>query len=277
MTVSTDLEWVLSCPSLLNVSSQPELLDGAAWLADLREEFNFLNSHVDPDIETPRRLGFYYENLLEYLFNKSSQVSDIKRNIQIKNDKNTLGELDFIGRYSGSAFHLECAVKFYLRVGTGSKLSDFIGPGKADRLDLKYHRIIHHQLPIDAHPMAQTTLASHNLVVHQRVLLMQGYLFHPWEGGCPAELAAEINPDHWQGWWLRQTDVQKLCETDSDLQFMPLQKPFWLAVKGEESFGMAGLRSWLETVTRPVLVSRGDFRGNHWVEKDRGFIVPDHW
>ena len=172
---------------------------------------------------------------------------------------------------------LECAVKFYLRVGAGTELRHFIGPGKVDRLDIKYQRFLNHQLPIDQHPAASAILAAHQFSITQQALLLQGYLFHPWGEGCPPQLAAEINPHHWQGWWLRQGDVKKLSEADSALRFAILQKPFWLAARADENLELERLEVLLSGVSCPVLISRGYVTDHGWKELDRGFVVPDNW
>ncbi|MFW1676401.1 DUF1853 family protein [Pontibacter sp. JAM-7] len=276
MTVTTDLEWVLRSPSLIKLPSGSGITDATDWLTGLIEPAGYTESTLDEAIPAPRRLGFYYENIVEFIFNKSSQITVFKRNIQVKKDKITLGEFDFIGQQNQQIFHLECAVKFYLRVGKGDQLSDYIGPGKTDRLDKKYLRLLEHQLPLAKHRAAKDLLQQLNLIPQRQRLLLQGYLFHPWQEGCPEQLAPEINPAHLQGWWLRQASASTLWQ-DTQLQLMPLDKPYWLHARLQAPISQAEFNHWLSQQTRPVLVSRGIIDKGAWAETDRGFIVPDTW
>jgi hypothetical protein len=233
-----------------------------------------LDRTESPITSPPKRLGIYYENLVESLIKNKPEPIDYKRNIQVKRDKTTLGEFDFIGSNEASSFHLECAIKFYLRVGPGDQLSDYIGPGKKDRLDIKWKRLLDHQLPLSTTMEGISACREHDVISPKQVLLLQGYLFHPFKEGVPENMAQEINPNHLNGWWLKQSDVVLLGE---DLEFAQMHKPYWLTPNISQAMNIEELKERIQDLNFPILITRGIFRNNQWQEHDRGFIVPDAW
>jgi len=221
-----------------------------------------------------RNLGSYYENLVHKLLLSADNTSAIHRNIKVYDGKVTLGEMDFIGRINSIDFHLECAVKFYLRVDTGSELSHFIGPGKKDRLDIKYERMLSHQLKLSQTSLGKLTCAKLDLAPTLLMFLLQGYLFHPFDefvASHTTSLHPDINPDHLQGWWLRQSELEKLKFSG---YFATMRKPNWLLCQSVEKMDFKQLSELITETTRPVLIARLDLEGE---ELDRGFVVPDNW
>lgn len=268
--MNSDLLWILNQPSLMNL---PEGIKPFSWL--LERLGNSVASNMNTDqIKHPKRLGIYYENLVEIALLNADQPIVLKRNTQVKKQKITLGEFDFIGGIEGDDFHLECAIKFYLRVGPGNKTSDYIGPGKKDRLDIKWKRMLEHQLPLSSCAEGIQACQEHNLSPQTKVLLLQGYLFHPFQEGAPKQLASEINPEHLQGWWLRSRDISLLGE---QFQTAIMHKPYWLNAVITETIDKTSLQEVLKETNFPLLVTRGLMSEDGWKEHDRGFIVPDLW
>jgi len=268
--MNADLEWILNTPSLIN---HPEGISPFSCLKDHLQQANV--SIADKLlINPPKRLGIYYENLIEYLINQHLQPSVLRRNEQVIKNKKTLGEFDFIGRIDKSDFHLECAIKFYLRVGGGEQLSDYIGPGKQDRFDIKYQRMFNHQIPLSSSPEGLAVCLQHGIAPQYKLVLLQGYLFHPFSESIPHNLAKEINPSHLSGWWLRSSETPSL---GADYQFGIMRKPFWLTPIVNETIGISELQTIVEAAQKPFLITRGRLLNGTWQEKDRGFIVPDAW
>ncbi|WP_027856450.1 DUF1853 family protein [Marinobacterium jannaschii] len=276
-----DMQWCLQAPSLMN---PPESRDGADWIRKLYRP----GSLADTGQTQPAgqyRLGLYYETIIRSILKNTPQLSDLYHNIQVIDAKRTVGEFDFIGRLSGGlTFHLECAIKFYLRVGDGSCLDHFVGPARQDRLGLKWQRLIDKQLNLSQTDAGQTRLNELGFDgIDRTLVLIQGYLFHPYDEfpvTAAASLHQAINKDHLQGWWLRQYLAVELTRSISSFQL--LLKPRWLT---PETCGSAPAfqselltaESFLERIgstTQPVLVARIDSSGK---EVDRGFVVPDDW
>lgn len=274
-----DFEWLLHSPMLM------QLPDGLLPFSSVINDALVNNPQLTPDrIEalsasfvSPQdsyKLGLYYEELVNHILNNSTYIYDLKRNIKVFSNKITLGEYDFIGRAQQGDFHLECAVKFYLRVGSGNRLEDYIGPGKKDRLDIKWQRMLNHQLALSNTPAGLAQCQQYGLQPSLRALLLQGYLFHPFAEGCPAHLADGINPKHLQGWWIRTSELSLI---ESDALFIEMKKPYWLSPVIEQPLDFTALASLAATKRSPVLVCRVKNGAAGWYELDRGFIVPEDW
>ncbi len=158
-------------------------------------------------IEQPvaRRLGRYFEDLFAIILWMIFPDFDIERGIQIRQGKNTLGELDFVIKNgSDICLHVETAVKFYLCAGTTRKLQDFVGPQKRDRLDLKWHKILDHQLQ---------TQPEEKILFSNRQYFLRGVLFYPWIdflGQLPEY--DELYARHIYSWWIEFNKLGYLLE-----------------------------------------------------------------
>ncbi|WP_415884614.1 DUF1853 family protein [Neptuniibacter sp. QD34_54] len=264
--MENDIDWVFNSPSLINT---PKSLTS---FQDLLEHDKSKSVAINCSTFIARNLGGYYENIVNFILKNDIYLTDIKRNIKIFKDRRTLGEFDFIGRSLTGDFHLECAIKYYLRVGSGTKLHNFIGPGKRDRLDIKYEKMIEHQLKLSKTTQGIHACKSEGLSPSIFVMLVQGYLFHPFaEFGTRTEFHPAINPSHLQGWWLRQNALSHI--NDSDFYTIMI-KPHWLIADQSNLLDYAELKTELSKADRPILVARLDKTGK---ELDRGFVVPDDW
>ncbi|WP_415891405.1 DUF1853 family protein [Neptuniibacter sp. SY11_33] len=264
--MENDIDWVFNSPSLINVPNS------FASIQDLLcKDSSKLVSDTHPDFSA-KNLGGYYENIVNYNLNNNPHLFDIKRNIKVFNNIVTLGEFDFLGRSLMGDFHLECAIKYYLRVNSGTRLDDFIGPGKKDRLDIKYERMLEHQLKLSQTPQGIQACQSEGLSPSIFVMLVQGYLFHPFaEFGSETDLHQAINPNHLQGWWLRQRELKNLQGADT---YTIMHKPHWLVADQSILLDYVGIKAELLKADRPILVARFDKTGK---ELDRGFVVPNEW
>lgn len=274
--LNNDIRWILNSPGLIRHDYclkaehliQQQHATQRSVSAQLVEQEKYSDSHIS--------LGIYYENLVEDIIRNLIQPTEIKRNIQIYKDKVTLGEFDFLFRNDKTNFHLECAVKYYLRVGDGSELAHFIGPGKRDRLDKKWQRLISHQIALSGTAEGKQYCHERNLTPDQLIILLQGYLFHPlheWQSsGFEPQLNAAINPSHLQGWWLRETDLNLFDKNDCN--FSIARKPYWLHPKTDVILDYDTLAYALAKLERPELVIRLDEQHK---EIDRGFVVPKDW
>lgn len=268
-----DLSWILNSPSLVRDKHYPFII-GAEWLNEIADVSDA--AVVSAANEHPR-LGIYYENLVNAILNKSPQLSDIERNIQVSSNKITIGEFDFIGRHHHNSeqidFHLECAIKFYLCRGDGSKLSDFVGPNKRDRLDIKLDKMTTQQLLLSKTDIGSQCCLDHGIAPQTLVLLLQGYLFFHYDvWDKPLALHQAINPNHHRGWWLREDEVNQL---DENFLFAELIKPYWLSNQLSEYDEKQHFIAKNLPINRPKLISRID--KNTLKEVDRGFVVPRDW
>lgn len=270
--IKQDIEWVLSSPSMMAL---PASLDAHCWLQAQQVDIN--HASLDEHIIT-KRLGSYYENIINEILKNIPHLRDIKRNIQVKDDSITRGEFDFLFRSNtGECFHLECAIKFYLCTHHGSTLAEFEGPNRQDRLDLKWDKLLHKQSNLSDTLAGTKTASSLGLHPNRKLILLQGVLFYPF-GNAPSPTHSAIHPQHQKGWWLRASDHRKLV--DADYQFQILTKPHWLALPKPDKDLLLDEKALTElaaTLDHPRLMARLKRTNRGWEEVDRGFVVPDNW
>ena len=264
LQLSDDIQWLSDSKPLMKMPS---------WLS----EFKFQTTPDSPDIPTyidwkgSHRLGFYFEYLVEQYLRFNEQPIDINRNIAIRESKRTIGELDFLLQQDGHNRHLEVAVKYYLCTGDGTQLSDYIGPGKRDRLDIKWSRLVTHQCRLANKDVSRSTLAE--LGFPQPIapqLLLTGYLFYH-KGVQPDKQPKDISEHHLHGWWVRAIEAEEFLTTDCRYQILP--KLHWLSGTGVSPINRDELLDSCSHFGAPKLIRL--LGGNK--ELSRGFIVPDDW
>lgn len=103
----------------------------------------------------------------EFLFSEAikacSKYSVLKENIQINQEKLTLGELDYILKSNTNhLYHVELACKFYLlKEDESSQLEgQWIGPNLKDTLADKINKFKSRQFPLLRHPATKEVLTS---------------------------------------------------------------------------------------------------------------------
>ncbi|GAA4888926.1 hypothetical protein GCM10023311_11120 [Flaviramulus aquimarinus] len=96
------------------------------------------------------RLGKYVERLVSFELQQQKDISILSENIQIQNDKITLGELDCLLLRNNKPIHLEVIYKFYLYDASVGKteIDHFIGPNRKDSLKEKLTKLTEKQLPL---------------------------------------------------------------------------------------------------------------------------------
>ena len=141
----------------------------------------------------PKRLGRRFESLLTALFEQTEQCKLLKHGLVVRDQKQTLGELDYLIQLDSQVLHLEVAIKFYAGIGSSSDRSRqqaWIGPSCQDRLDIKINHLLHHQLQLSQTEHGQQALDQHDLPTPDQTLgLIYGYLIQPWN-------AVDQRPEH---------------------------------------------------------------------------------
>ncbi|GGI57462.1 DUF1853 family protein [Winogradskyella haliclonae] len=96
------------------------------------------------------RLGKRVEEFMSHQLKNLDNIDVLAESIQIKNDKITIGELDFLLRNKLVYIHLEMIYKFYLYNPNlnGDVLSKWIGPNRKDSLIYKLQKLREKQLPL---------------------------------------------------------------------------------------------------------------------------------
>jgi uncharacterized protein len=286
-----DLAWLLFAPDLLRAEhvgvplahplAEPDARDATLdWLHALDATPDALHTRArDPKFT---RLGIYAESLLGFFLAQGPLARLIAANVPLRQGRRTIGECDFLLESAdGARLHWELAVKFYLHIGDGAsrvaRLSDYVGPNLQDRFDLKYARLVTHQLSMTARPeFAALGLGG----PWDAQLYIKGRLFYH---DTRVEPAPEIGAAHLRGFWMTASEWH---EADHGARAWVVQpRMAWLASRRldpDDAEALltqaAGIHERLQQTPSPTMIAaymRDESGG--WLEDARGFIVPDDW
>ena len=201
-TLAGELEWLTQAPPLI---TPPPGCDSAdAILRQCAGEPGVLRRAAGSLAEQPRprRLGQHFENLVAAVIQHSQRYRLIARNVPLRLNGNTLGELDMLveDRHTGERMHWELALKFYLGLPGEPEARAWPGPNNPkDQLTRKIDHLYHQQLPRSTEPAVAALLAEQGLHVDRRLLLTRGRLFYPADES--ATPPAEVTEEHEGGTW----------------------------------------------------------------------------
>lgn len=261
------------------------------------------------------RLGRYAEQLLHFALLNSPSLELLAAGLQVRDVRRgnmTLGECDFLleRRADRQLLHWELAVKLYLFVPPAGPIAQvpplderslqfhWLGPNLADSLADKVARLLGHQLRLTTFEAVRSALPAAGPWLPQ--VYLKGWLFHPLTQ--PATLPQVAAETHGRGWWATldewwvQAQATLSVQGDAsssagvgDEAWAILPRARWLAPArvGEHAvFSLAAMRERIEThwrergVAEPLLVvslTRPASAQGDWIERTRGFIVPDYW
>lgn len=133
-----------------------------------------------------KRLGFYCESLLSYFFQTFPGITLWLQNIQLHEEKRTVGEIDFVISWRGKSYHIELAVKYYLLLpDSNPKIArNWIGPSRKDDLHKKLTKVQQHQLPLGKHQSVQKRLPKSITDAMNSYFLFRGHFFAHNEVDC---------------------------------------------------------------------------------------------
>ena len=289
--LKNDLNWLCQSPVLLAHDAHPTLLrqplpphsniDIQILLDDadaLEESLTHRRQHL---------LGIYYETLWQYIFLHTPQLEVVDSNRQVNDNRKTVGEFDLLYRTQGSNHHREMAIKLYLGLpGTSTDASNWVGPGLIDRLDLKLERLLTHQITLALTDAGRTSLKEIDFDSPRPEILLQGYLFYPWNRECPPPAIASAN--HNRGDWLPLSQLDEYLDdirAVSGYSTLPTRQ--WLSpVNTSETEDEAFVNrdqlqklicKYFKINNRPVLVAACSHNGTSYKEQQRFFIVPNNW
>ena len=284
------LAWLLTSPNLLDSNSvqwshhiATLLIDDTDhvhdWLSGLDQHPSVL--HQALEIHKHKRLGHYAEDLLAFYLQHQGKLH--ARNLQVNQEnRQTMGEFDFLIQLPAGLLHWEIATKFYLfhcdetiseRVPDAY---DFLGPNLADTLGAKMHKIIKQQLAL-SHNMTAKLMLSQPVMRAQA--LVKGWLFYHTSHQTHLTLEG-IAPDHCRGFWWTLADLEKIAIPHA----LVLPRLAWLAPAQCDEDQVLDRLALLETLHRqmqrdqmPVMVAIMSKHGAVMQEFCRGMVVPDDW
>ncbi len=235
-----------------------------------------------------RRLGVYFEHLVEFFIAHDASLSLAQRNLPVRHGGNTLGEFDFL-YWDRSALndpllvHLEVAVKFYLGVPqplTPGSTDRWLGPASHDSLERKIAKLDAQQSRLSEHPQAKQSLSDLGLPVpHVQRSVVNGMLFQP--AGQPLPLPAPCPERVHTASWMT---VEAACQqTQLWQRGLLLDKPQWLTpLPSAELFtrGVPGAllqRALSDYFKRSRFPTMLEVLPHGTRRSKRLFVVPDDW
>lgn len=303
-----DLAWLLFSEDLLRGqppqaplaepwADRAEARAAALWLAQLDRNPTPLREALAAD--HPTRLGRYAEILLGWFLEHGPAPRLVAANVPLRRAGHTLGECDFLVRTSdGRRLHWELAVKCYLHTGNVSTtLADFVGPNLRDRFDRKFAHLVDHQLRLSEREEF-VSLGYPGPWLAQ--MLVKGWLFYRAGAQAPADVIdpPSIAPGHARGWWVTRSELPAFAAQQAVDGWSLLPRLAWLAPRriaaGEHGaprsdtfFDRMSLAAPVDPETLLASLPRPDEpamiaafaadTANGYIERSRGFVVPDDW
>lgn len=152
------------------------------------QSFNLseLNHVADTDFELPKklRLGHLAEKIVSELLKSSSNYDVLFENVQVMENKRTIGELDFIiqNNQTKQLTHLELAYKFYLYDPSISSevINCWIGPNRNDSLSQKLEKLKSKQFPLLYNQSTKANLENIDISKVRQALCLLSSLYIPY-------------------------------------------------------------------------------------------------
>lgn len=193
------------------------------------EEYERIQTPDLPVLPHNLVFGKKMEILFAHYLKSSSRYSLVAENLQIMDDKLTIGELDFLAKdhQTNHTLHIEMACKFYLyrEELSADPLACWIGPNGRDRLVDKLDKLRNKQFPLLFDKLTQIHLNALNIRPEecQQLLFFPALLFST---GSYLPLTPCLNTKAISGYWLSFEAFQK-SDFDQCLFALPA-KENWL-------------------------------------------------
>lgn len=236
-----------------------------------------------------KRLGERFEMFIRFAFEIHPGYRVVAHNFQIRANGRTIGELDLLVEElaTQSLFSIELACKYYLALPNALHTRDYIGPGLADRLDKKLHRLFTHQMTLCAqedcirelnHSVLQQ---SHSPI--QTKCLLRGRMFRMIEHK-QERFVSPINPNIESGFWGARA---VMCEYMSSENVSRLTKDQWFTLvsqiedespRPQDADDSESLKN--SRIDYAIAIATQNLNLATSVEapgKRQHFVVPDDW
>ena len=208
-------------------------------LDQLNLSFEDYNSKIDSAFNE-KRLGKLVEQFVYAQLNAHPNIQTVIQNIQIIENKITLGELDCLFKYLNEYVHLEIVYKFYLydELNSPFEIDNWIGPNRKDSFKFKREKLMHKQLPILHHPKTLEILSDMSIKyedIYSRVLF-KAQLYIPLK--LKRKVFKAINNNCIVGYYMGMNEFKKntnctyympikldwLIEPHNDVQWLNIQE-----------------------------------------------------
>ncbi len=185
-----------------------------------------LEIESEPHFDLPKnlRLGHLVEKTVAQCIEASSNYRLLHESIQLIDEKQTLGEIDFILEETESKriIHMELAYKFYLydpSIST-TPTQNWIGPNRNDSLHLKLKKLREKQFPLLHHKAIESQMAGLAISEISQKLCFMASLFLPYHQEVDLEQCYQKAV---KGYYLNYDEFKNLDHSGSSYH-LPLKK-----------------------------------------------------
>lgn len=171
------------------------------------------------------RLGQRVERFVTEELKHCETITVLKENIQIQNQKQTIGELDCLLLKKGKPVHLEIQFKYYLYDNTfgTSEIDHCIGPMRKDTLNKKLEKLKTKQLPLLYKEQTKPILENLSLKAEdfEQQIYFKAQIFIPFGENVTLKT---LNPNCVYGFYFNYNKLNKF----KDCKFYIPKKVDWL-------------------------------------------------
>lgn len=164
---------------------------------------DFKISNDLPEFKQHTFLGKRMEAYFQYAIEHSETHDVVASNFQVKNVKQTVGEIDYLIKdlSSNKVSHVELSYKFYLLDTSldGAQIQQWIGPNRNDSLVKKITKLKTHQFPLLKSELVLPVLDELGLSNVDQYYCLKANLFLPYQEEVRVE---DVNLACIQGFWL---------------------------------------------------------------------------
>ena len=189
------------------------------------------------------RLGHLTEKIVSELIKLSTNYTVLYENVQLIEDKITLGEIDFILKENDTnqILHVELAYKFYLFDPSISseEINNWIAPNRNNSLQGMLEKLKRKQFPLLYHTSAKATLKNIDINKASQALCLLASLFIPYES------KASFSPAYAKaikGYYLNMETFMYLDDTGKNY-YIPQKKEWGMEPTDNETWtDLAGVK-----------------------------------
>ncbi|MFK7770835.1 MAG: DUF1853 family protein [Saprospiraceae bacterium] len=197
------------------------------------------------------RLGHQVEYIFKQLLEYTEAYNVLIYNLPIRQEKNTLGEIDFIlkDKSSNQLIHVELTYKFYLiNPGIPEPIHSLIGPNRRDTFFLKMEKIKNKQFPLLHSPAGIKALHDQNInhlkIEHQCCFKAQLFQLY----GSKVINIGSLNKKCLAGYWLRFNDFNQA--EFANAQFYLPTKSEWIIEPNDQVVWKSHIEIMMEINSR---------------------------
>lgn len=174
------------------------------------------------------RLGNRLEKFFSFILKHSEQYEILFENLQIIENKTTLGELDFIIKdlITNEILHVELGAKLYLYFPNFKDEGEkFVGPNQKDALFFKLQKLKDEQFPLLYYPKTQEILRSKGIDVYeiQQQICLKVRVFLPKNY---SEIPLQIKKENIYGYYINLEEFEN--EQYKQNQYFIPDKKDWI-------------------------------------------------